>query len=325
MPFRARMMNGKSEDSALYVEVQNWHSTLLFDCGQNRLPFGELLRLSDVFLSHMHMDHWIGFDHLLRPHLNVPQPKTLRIHGPQGTVDKVYHKLQGYTWNLTQDSVFSIEAREVLPDGIRSRTFACNRAFEPDSEARMEPATDVLLDTPFFTVRCAILDHGIPCLAFSLEEKTRFRVDREALDRLGLPEGPWLARFKDRVQAGAPDSEEVDAEGRKAHLGELKRQLIQVVPGHKLAYVTDTIYNDETVARAVALARGADHFICEAVFLEEDARLAEQNFHMTARQAGMVARAAGVRRMEIVHHSRRYRGKDAQFLAEVRAEFPNVC
>lgn len=325
MPFRARMLNGKSEDSALHVEVQNWHSTLLFDCGQNRLPFGEVLRLSDVFLSHMHMDHWIGFDHLLRPHLNVPQPKTLRIHGPQGTIDKVYHRLQGYSWNLTQDSVFAIEAREVLPDGVRSRTFACSRAFEPVGEARTEPATDLLLDTPLFTVRAAILDHGIPCLAFALEEKTRHRIDREALDRLGLPEGPWLARLKDRVQAGAPDSEEIDAEGRRMRLGELKRDLIHVVRGQKLAYVTDTIYNDETRARVAALAKGADHLICEAVFLEEDAALAAQNFHMTARQAGMMARAAGVKRMEIVHHSRRYRGKEAQFLAEARSEFPHVC
>ncbi len=325
MPFRARMLNGKSEDNALYVDVQNWHSTLLFDCGQNRLPFGELLRLSDVFLSHMHMDHFIGFDHLLRPHLNVPQPKTLRIHGPEGTIDKVYHKLQGYTWNLTQDSTFSIEAREVLPDRVRWRTYACARAFEATGPVEEGPATDLLLDTPLFAVRCAILDHGIPCLAFALEEKTRWRIDREALEKMGLPEGPWLARLKDLVQAGAPATEQLEVEGRRMNLGDLQAKLIHEVPGHKIAYVTDTIANEETTSRATALAKGADHFFCEAVFLEEDAKLAEQNFHMTAKQAGTLARGAGVKRMEIMHHSRRYRGKEGQFLAEARSEFPHVC
>ncbi len=72
---------------------------LLFDMGDlSALSTRDLLRVSRVFVSHMHMDHFIGFDALLRVH--VGREKTIRITGPEGICERVHHKLQGYEWDL---------------------------------------------------------------------------------------------------------------------------------------------------------------------------------------------------------------------------------
>src|SRR3546814_17293533 len=57
-----------------------------------------MLRIRDVFVSHTHIDHFIGFDQLLR--ILVGRDRTLRLFGPAGFLDQVEHRLAGYSWNL---------------------------------------------------------------------------------------------------------------------------------------------------------------------------------------------------------------------------------
>ncbi|MDF9409792.1 MBL fold metallo-hydrolase [Pelotomaculum isophthalicicum JI] len=64
----------------------------------------------------------------------------------------------------------------------------------------------------------------------------------------------------------------------------------------KFVFSSDTARTDELVA----LAAGADLFLCEASGLDSDAGHME-GAHLTARQAGEVGRAAGVRRLLITH------------------------
>ena len=62
---------------------------------------------------------------------------------------------------------------------------------------------------------------------------------------------------------------------------------------------------------ALELAAGADLVVCESTFLSSDERLAAEYGHMTARQAGRLAREAGARRLVLTHFSRRYDDPDA--------------
>jgi ribonuclease Z len=75
------------------------------------LSVREILKVSDVFVSHTHVDHFIGFDHMLRCSLNRAQP--LRLFGPKGFIDNVRGKLAGYTWNLIREYSLKLIAHEI--------------------------------------------------------------------------------------------------------------------------------------------------------------------------------------------------------------------
>ncbi|MEE9522921.1 MAG: ribonuclease Z, partial [candidate division NC10 bacterium] len=86
-------------------------------------------------------------------------------------------------------------------------------------------------------------------------------------------------------------------------------------------YVTDAIYSPGNVERIVALAKAADVLYCEAAYLERDEPLAAERCHLTARQAGLIAREAGVRRLTLFHFSPRYQGETEAFYREAREAF----
>ena len=54
------------------------------------------------------------------------------------------------------------------------------------------------------------------------------------------------------------------------------------------------------------LADGVDLLVIEATFLTQDAELADQYGHLTARQAAQIAAQCGVRRLVLTHFSQRY-------------------
>src|SRR3974390_40938 len=93
------LVNGRFGDPAVYVETLFERRALLLDLGElATLPARKILRVEEVCVSHTHVDHFIGFDQLLR--LNVGRAKTIRLWGPDGFVDQVAHRLAAYSWNL---------------------------------------------------------------------------------------------------------------------------------------------------------------------------------------------------------------------------------
>jgi ribonuclease Z len=164
----------------------------------------------------------------------------------------------------------------------------------------------VVLDEPDFVVSAAELDHGIPSLAFRLQERRRVNVLRGALEARGLKPGPWLDEAKGALRRGAPDDAPIATPEGPVALGDLRGEVLREGPGQAVAYVTDAAFHAENARRIVDLARGADQLLVEAVFLEEDADVARVRGHLTAAQAGRLARAAGARHATPFHHSPRY-------------------
>ncbi|CAH2599182.1 Metal-dependent hydrolases of the beta-lactamase superfamily III [Rhodovastum atsumiense] len=305
------LVNGVFGDPVMYADLMFDRQALLFDMGDLRaLPTRKLLRVAHAFVSHAHMDHFGDFDWLLR--LLLGRETTLGLYGPPGFIDQVAHKLGAYTWNLIRSYAgqLVLAVTEVAGDGrLLHARFASATAFMREDL----PATagDVLLETPVLRVRCAVLDHGTPCLGFVLEETAHVNIWRNRLDARGLPVGPWLRELKQAILRGAPDETMVGGQA----LGTV-RDLAVVVPGQRIAYVTDVRFTDANAARIVALARDADVLFIEAGFLDADAAQAARRNHLTAVQAGTLARRAGAKRLVPLHFSTRYSGQEAALRAE---------
>src|SRR5205823_761047 len=58
---------------------------------------------------------------------------------------------------------------------------------------------------PGYRLSAAVLDHGIPCLGFAIEESVHVNVWKNRLADLGLPVGPWLRDLKRAVIEERPD------------------------------------------------------------------------------------------------------------------------
>ena len=86
----------------------------------------------------------------------------------------------------------------------------------------------------------------------------------------------------------------------------LKKKVVTITAGQKIAYVSDCRYSRENEEKIVRLAEGADVFFCEAAFLEKDREKADAKDHLTARQAGLLAQRAGVKSLRVFHFSPRY-------------------
>jgi ribonuclease Z len=327
LTFTTRLVNGPFGDPGLCVHLPWQGRALLFDLGHNdALPAADFVRVSHVFVSHCHMDHFIGFDRMLR--LFLARDKKLVLFGPPGIIDCVAGKLRGYTWNLVENYPFTLEVCEVALGEIRRATFPAAQGFTPTLLPTL-PFTGTLLDEPAFRVRTAHLEHRIDSLGFALEEKAHFNVDKAELAHLGVYAGPWLSELKEALRRGESDDYvitarwHVDGEERCRDfaLGRLRGRLIHETPGHKLAYVVDTLFSPENAARIAKLAQGADVFFCEAPFLEVDREQASGRYHLTARQAGLLGRAATAKQLVVFHFSPRYSGQRERLYDEAQQAF----
>jgi ribonuclease Z len=323
------LVNGPFGDPALFLDFRFERRAILFDLGDiAALPAKKILRLSDVFVTHAHMDHFSGFDRLLR--ICLGRDAALRLYGPPGFIEKVEHKLRAYTWNRIENypNQFDLVVHEWASDTRLERAvFRSRGRFEREALADKAIAPGVLLEETAFRVRATVLDHGIPCLGLVLDEEVHVNVWKNRLAELGIPPGPWLKALKDAVTQQLPDDTVIhaawnDAEGaheRALPLGELKAKALQLVPGESIGYVTDIVYHAANESRVAALMPGADPLFIECVFLEEDAAHGERKGHLTASQAGRIARTAGVKAVTPFHFSPRYLGREDELRGQLES------
>ncbi len=328
--FDAHLINPPFGDPGACIDFRLQRRSMLFDLGDNTplLP-RKLMRISHAFVSHTHMDHFIGFDRLLRVCLG--RHAGIHLFGPPGFVAQVEHRLAAYTWNLVDNYAtdYAVTATEIdaAGEGQSSARFRARARFRREDMEPLTAAKGVLLEEEDFRLRYARLDHRTPCLGFCLEEKLRVSVSEERLAAMGLHTGPWLKDLKRAVLAGASDEARLRAwwlehgrvHEREVLLGELKQGALQLLPGAKICYVTDVVFHDDNFHRIVELARGADLLFIESVFLDADARHAREKQHLTASQAGTIACAAGAKVVIPFHFSPRYIGREAELRAELSA------
>ena len=325
--FSSKLINDPLGDPGVIVEFLCEKRALLFDLGDlSSITNGELLKISHVFISHTHIDHFIGFDHFLR--VVFGRGKTIHLYGPENFIDNVAGKLAGFTWNLVDrysESV-TIEVTEVQARHLVRAKFKAIDRFKKSDEKEIPFVDGILVDEEKFVIRTAILEHRIPCLGFSLEEKNHVNICKDQLKKMYYQSGPWLNELKKCVCEGKLDGYlfgiPSTAKGiQKKTLGQLKKELVLVSPGQKISYVVDTIYNEANKKRIIDLTRGADILFCESPFLAEEEIRGQERFHLTSRQAGIIAREAEVKKLNIFHISGRHTSRTKQLVQEAQEAF----
>lgn len=327
--FHPRLINGPYDDPGVFIPFLFENRALLFDLGDiHALSARDVLKITHAFVSHTHMDHFCGFDRLLR--LFLGRGKDIHLFGPEGFLKNIEGKLAGYTWNLVHHyaAPFSLFAAEVQNEKIFTREYRCQNGFGAAAPPEEAPFSGVLISEPALTISATILGHKTDCLGFRLEERFHVNIVKEALSRMGLSVGPWIREFKQALFCGKDPSSEFTifdrTTGNEEHrfrLGDLSKQIALISPGQKIVYLTDMAGNPANMAKAVAFAEGADQLFVEAAFLETDREAADEKCHLTARDAGRIAGLAGAKQYTLFHHSPRYMDR----IEEIEREAAEAC
>jgi ribonuclease Z len=148
--FHSKLLNGPFEDPGIYIRLLREGRALMFDLGSTlNLSPRDILKITDIFVTHSHIDHFIGFDNVLRVSLKRESP--LRIYGPKGFIDCVKGKLESYTWNLISDYPLRIDVSEVTETSIKKAAFRAKNRFRPE-DSGIEPFNGTLLEDPLRTI-----------------------------------------------------------------------------------------------------------------------------------------------------------------------------
>jgi len=259
----------------------------LIDCGEGTqrqiLQSGiGFKRLNRILITHGHLDHILGLAGLLSTFSRWEAIDELEIYAGKWAMDRIH------------DLLFGVVLRGARP---------------PMSIHLVEVHPGMIFEDAEFSVTAFPVDHrGADCYGYLFNEKSRRPFLAEKADALNIPQGPWRRDLVNGQAVTLPDGRAIDPE----------QVLGPARPGTRLVHVGDSGRTDNL--RSVC--QSADLLVIEATYLQQEAEMAADFAHLTARQAAELAVQAGVKHLVLTHISRRYRERDV--LAEARSIFPHV-
>lgn len=326
--FHYKIVNNAFGDPCVLLKLLREKRALLLDVGDiKKIPFNEILKVSDIFVTHTHIDHFIGFDQIIRAILRRQKP--LRVYGPENIIECVHGKLRGYTWNLVSDYSLQIEVYAIRQKEIVVAEFIASSGFKIKRIQTIPFKNNLILNEPLFKVRALILSHGIPVIAYSIEEDYHININKVELDKEGLPIGPWLGELKRLIKThynynpfnmlkSKRKISNVRIETPKGKLNiEKLFHILKITKGEKISYVTDVSPIEENIEKIIQFVKGSDILFCEAYFLNKDKDRAIERNHLTAKITGKIARKAAVGELKILHISPKYTENPQEVYREV--------
>lgn len=181
----------------------------------------------------------------------------------------------------------------------------------PLNIVELDPLSSETFFAADFSITFRNLDHSTPCLGFRIEEPPKpGPFDAVKADVLGIPPGP--------LRAALQRGESIVHNGRKVPASEI---VGRPRPGRVIAYCTDT----RPCTAGLTLAENCDLLVHDATFSDLYQVHAGPTKHSTGREAAIVARRAGAKKLALWHLSIRLRGEEEErLLGQAREEFVNT-
>jgi ribonuclease Z len=255
--------------SSHFVRLEG--SYLLLDCGegaQRQLArYGlRTQRISHVFITHLHGDHYFGLPGLITSMALFGRTEPLVIVGPSALESIIQVLLQ--------------ESDSILPYPLEFVSTQINHI-------------ETIADGDNFEVISVPLKHRVPCTGFIVKEKgPELRLNVDACVKYKIPVEQY-----DAIKWGADYISSDRAQIKNEHL---------TTDGYKnrsYAYITDTIYDPDYLT---PILQQVDLLYHEATFLTDRLSRAIETYHSTAFQAAQIAKIANVGQLLIGHFSARY-------------------
>jgi len=253
------------------IAIKRGSEVILFDCGegtQRQFQKSKLshMQISKIFISHFHGDHFLGLPGLIQTMQLNDRDNTLEIYGPCGIKELVDQLLSlGYF-----KPGYKITSHEVVDGDV--------------------------LDFNDYVIKVLRIKHGVPGVAYSLEEKMRpGKFDKPKALGLGIPEGPFFSKLQKGKTITLKDGRKITP---NMVLGSPRQ-------GRKIVFSGDT----EPLDTMIKFSKNADVLIHEATFDSNLEDIAGQYGHTTAHQAAEIAKKANVGELFLTHVSPRYLDK----------------
>jgi ribonuclease Z len=266
--------------TAILIEYKD--ENILVDCGegaQRQFAYAgkNPHKLTKILITHWHGDHILGLPGLIQTLALSGYQKVLHLYGPKGTTSW-FERLKPFcgTTNI------NIQIHEI-DEGI-------------------------FFDKKEFYLQARRMDHGTPCLGYSVVIPDKLRLDSKKLKKLKLPNSPLIGE----LQAGKT----INWKGKKI----TSKSVSYKEEGRKLTVILDTKYTEQ----AVQLAKDSDCLIIESSFSDKEKDKAAERLHLTAKEAATIAKRANAKKLALIHISQRYEHNPKIILDEAKKVFKNT-
>lgn len=250
------------------VAVKRGSEIILFDCGegtQRQFQKSKLsyMQISKIFITHFHGDHFLGLPGLIQTMQLNDREIPLNIYGPKGM-------------NGLLDQILSLGY------------------FKPNYKIISHEIDEKdVLDFGEYKIDIIRVKHGIPALAYALEEKNRpGRFNKPKALELGIPEGPLFSKLQKGESIVLKDGRKIAS---NMVLGPPRK-------GRKIVISGDTV----PLSKMIDFAKDADILIHDATFDSSLEDVSSDYGHTTASQAAEIAKKAKVGKLYLTHISPRY-------------------